>query len=75
MPLYDYRCRQCDKRFEIEHSIYDDPKPTCLDCSGDMIRLISGGVGIAFKGTGFYVNDCSDSSSSQSQEVGSETTT
>ena len=59
MPLYDYKCKQCEKRFEIEHSIYDDPRRSCPECNGEIIRLISGGVGIAFKGSGFYVNDSS----------------
>ena len=65
MPLYDYKCKQCDKRFEIEQSIHDDPKTKCSECDGEIVRLISGGVGISFKGSGFYVNDSSGLSSNE----------
>ena len=30
MPRYDYRCLECEKVFEVEHSIKDDPLEECL---------------------------------------------
>ena len=30
---------------------------SCPECGGEVYRLISGGVGIIFKGNGFYVTD------------------
>jgi predicted nucleic acid-binding Zn ribbon protein len=35
----------------------DDPLTECPECKGEMKRLIGGGMGVIFKGTGFYVND------------------
>jgi predicted nucleic acid-binding Zn ribbon protein len=35
----------------------------CPECGGEVKRLIGGGSGIIFKGTGFYVTDYKKSSS------------
>ena len=64
MPTYDYECRSCGYRFETFQSMSDDPLSTCPDCGKEQLRrLISGGTGIIFKGSGFYVNDSKKSSS------------
>ena len=57
MPTYVYECRTCEKVFEAEQRIVEDPLTDC-DCGaqGSLRRLIQP-VGIAFKGSGFYVND------------------
>lgn len=40
MPLYDYRCQQCQRQFEARHS-FDDPAPPCPACgSSQVMRLI-----------------------------------
>lgn len=35
----------------------DPPKKTCPKCKGRVRRLISGGAGLIFKGSGFYITD------------------
>lgn len=35
MPSYDYRCEQCDTRFEAHHPIAAPPPP-CPDCGGEV---------------------------------------
>ncbi len=58
MPTYDYECRSCSHRFEAFQSIRDDALTTCPECGKEELRrLIGGGTGIIFKGSGFYVND------------------
>ena len=57
MPTYDYKCKKCGNIFEVFQKITDDPVKTCPECGGKVYRLISGGVGIIFKGNGFYVTD------------------
>ena len=57
MPTYDYRCRKCGHRFELFHSIKDNKPKRCPKCGGRADRLISGGAGLLFKGSGFYVTD------------------
>jgi putative FmdB family regulatory protein len=57
MPTYDYACAKCGPRFEQIQRISDPPLKTCPKCRGGLKRLIHGGVGIIFKGSGFYVTD------------------
>lgn len=58
MPTYDYKCNRCNYRFEAFQSIVSEPVKICPRCGGESIeRLISGGVGIIFKGSGFYETD------------------
>lgn len=59
MPTYEYKCEKCGKRFEVFQSMKDEPLQRCEDpdCGGDVSRIISGGGGLLFKGSGFYVTD------------------
>ena len=57
MPTYEYKCLQCGELSEYFQKITDDPKTTCEKCGGDLKKLISGGLGPIFKGTGFYQTD------------------
>ena len=58
MPTYQYRCRDCTTEFEIRQSFSDDPITVCPtdECPG-LLRKVFSGVGISFKGDGFYKND------------------
>lgn len=33
------------------------PRKRCPECAGKVERLISGGAGLLFKGSGFYITD------------------
>ena len=57
MPTYVYRCKQCGKESKHFQSITDEPLRLCPDCGGELLRLLSGGGGVIYKGAGFYVND------------------
>ena len=57
MPTYDYECSQCGRVFEVFQNMSDDPIESCEHCGGPVRRLIGGGLGIIFKGSGFYVTD------------------
>jgi putative FmdB family regulatory protein len=63
MPTYDYECTSCGYTFEVFQSMSDDPLKKCPECGKKVQRLIGGGVGIIFKGSGFYVTDSKKSSS------------
>jgi putative FmdB family regulatory protein len=63
MPTYDYECRQCQHRFELFQSITEDPVKVCPKCGKKSVRrLVGGGLGIIFKGSGFYTTDYKRSS-------------
>ena len=62
MPTYDYECRSCHHKFEAFQSIKDDPIKKCPRCGKAVRRLFGGGMGIIFKGSGFYTTDYKHSS-------------
>ncbi|MDM7925310.1 MAG: zinc ribbon domain-containing protein [bacterium] len=57
MPTYDYICTQCGSRFEAFQSIKAAPKAQCPKCGSPGKRQIGTGIGVIFKGTGFYQTD------------------
>ena len=57
MPTYDYKCKHCNYEFELFQSIKEEPLKTCPRCGKSVRRLIGGGIGIIFKGSGFYTTD------------------
>ena len=59
MPNYDYECPKCGHEFETYQPITDDPLTKCPQkgCRGKVQRLIGGGGGLLFKGSGFYITD------------------
>jgi putative FmdB family regulatory protein len=57
MPTYEYECRSCSHTFEAFQTMSEAPLSDCPSCGGAVRRLIGGGTGIIFKGSGFYVND------------------
>ena len=62
MPTYEYECRSCKYRFEEFQSITDEPIKKCPRCGKAVRRLFGGGMGIIFKGSGFYTTDYKRSS-------------
>ena len=57
MPTYDYVCTKCGHSFEAFQRMSDKPLTRCPECKGTLRRLIGGGMGIFFKGSGFYTTD------------------
>jgi len=57
MPTYEYECTGCGLVFEEERPITAPARQRCPKCRHKVRRLISGGTGILFKGSGFYVTD------------------
>ena len=62
MPTYEYECKSCSYHFEAFQSIKDEPLKKCPQCGKSVRRLINGGSGIIFKGSGFYITDKGNSS-------------
>ena len=58
MPTYDYECAKCGHTFDAFQNMSDDPLKKCPECGQKSLkRLIGGGLGVIFKGSGFYVTD------------------
>ncbi|MDC7225107.1 MAG: zinc ribbon domain-containing protein, partial [Spirochaetales bacterium] len=57
-------CKECGYTFEKFQSMTEDSLTTCPNCEKESLRrLIGGGMGVIFKGSGFYVNDAKGKSS------------
>ena len=56
MPTYEYRCPN-GHQFEKLQKMSDKGRTKCPTCGKVAERMISGGAGLVFKGTGFYITD------------------
>ena len=56
MPLYEYQCDACGRRFELIRKFSDPPVTNCPTCDGTVQKLLSSPA-IQFKGTGWYITD------------------
>jgi putative FmdB family regulatory protein len=65
MPTYEYVCKKCGYEFELSRSMSAKPLQICPKelCAqkkwgrGRVTKKISGGAGLLFKGSGFYITD------------------
>ncbi len=65
MPTYAYKCKRCEYEFEEFQSIKADSLTMCPSCNtSSLSRMIGGGSGLIFKGSGFYLTDYKKSNSS-----------
>ena len=64
MPTYEYVCQKCGHEFEVVHSMSAGLKTCRADVCGQkkwgrgkVVKKISAGAGLLFKGSGFYITD------------------
>ncbi len=60
MPIYEYKCDQCDHRLEMLQKINDDPEKICPECGEEGLRKLISAVAFKLKGTGWYETDFKD---------------
>ncbi len=75
MPTYEYRCRSCDSRFEIQQSFAEDSLTSCPSAASEQspatclapgegeVQKVFSAPSISFKGDGFYKTDSRSSAS------------
>jgi putative FmdB family regulatory protein len=56
MPTYEYQCPE-GHGFELFQKMSEKPRAKCPECGKPAMRKISGGAGLVFKGSGFYITD------------------
>ena len=56
MPIYEYRCQDCNHEFERMQKFSDLPIAVCPTCDGSVQKLISRSA-FHLKGSGWYVTD------------------
>jgi putative FmdB family regulatory protein len=68
MPVYEYKCRDCKKEFEVMQRITAEPLTKCEACSGTLDKLISQSA-FVLKGTGWYQTDFADKKPPSTESV------
>jgi putative FmdB family regulatory protein len=69
MPIYEYRCEACGRRFEKLQKLSDPPCKKCPTCGGALRKVICSPA-IQFKGTGFYITDYAKKSAPEPERKG-----
>ena len=69
MPIYEYLCEQCGKRFEVLQRLSDAPLTVCDACGGSLRKLVSA-PSFQFKGSGWYVTDYAKGDKSAASAAG-----
>jgi len=72
MPIHEYKCQSCGKVHEILLFPNEKEPTKCSVCGGSLVKLMSSGVGLVFKGSGFYVTDYAKKEEKKKDERGEE---
>ncbi len=61
MPIYEYKCKACEHKFDKLQRINDPALTDCPDCGkSELVKLVSA-AGFRLKGTGWYETDFKNS--------------
>lgn len=69
MPIYEYRCEECEQVFEEWQTNFEEREVPCPVCGGSSKRLISN-TSFVLKGSGWYVTDFRDGGSATANSTG-----
>ena len=67
MPIYEYKCLDCNSHIEKMQKVSDEPLIVCENCGGKLEKQWSLS-GFQFKGEGWYVTDYSGKTKEKSSE-------
>ena len=59
MPLYEYQCEACKRRFEVIRKFSDPELQVCTLCGKGPVQRQMSSPAIQFKGSGWYITDYS----------------
>ncbi|MBV1907893.1 MAG: zinc ribbon domain-containing protein [Kangiellaceae bacterium] len=57
MPIYEYRCKECNHRLEKLQKMSDDPLKDCPACEKPELSKLVSASSFKLKGTGWYETD------------------
>jgi len=57
MPLYEFQCDACGKRFEVIQKFSDPDAAVCRHCGKGPVHRLLSSPAIQFKGSGWYITD------------------
>jgi putative FmdB family regulatory protein len=68
MPLYEYQCDACGKRFEKIQKFSDPAPDACAHCGKGPVHRQLSSPAIQFKGSGWYITDYAQKGKSDKSE-------
>jgi len=71
VPIYEYKCQDCEEQLEALQQVSEPPLTTCPECGGSLKKLVSAPA-FQFKGSGWYVTDYAGKSGGAPSEKGSD---
>ena len=57
MPIYDYKCSNCEHQIEVIQKISEKPKVTCPECNKKTLKKLISAPSFRLKGGGWYETD------------------
>ena len=57
MPIYDYKCSNCEHQIEVIQKINDEPMIVCPECSKRSLKKLVSAPSFRLKGGGWYETD------------------
>ena len=57
MPIYDYKCSDCEHQIEVIQKISDKPRVTCPKCNKKTLKNLISAPSFRLKGSGWYETD------------------
>ncbi|MDA7796833.1 zinc ribbon domain-containing protein [Gammaproteobacteria bacterium] len=57
MPIYEYKCSNCEHQFELIQKFSDQPAEICPECSQKSIQKLVSAPSFRLKGGGWYETD------------------
>ena len=57
MPIYEYRCKECEHEVEALQKLSDPPLVDCPACGKPALQKRVSAAGFQLKGSGWYVTD------------------
>jgi putative FmdB family regulatory protein len=70
MPLYEYRCQACQRRFEVIRKFSDPELDVCALCGKGPVHRQLSSPAIQFKGSGWYITDYSQKGKTGGESTG-----
>jgi putative FmdB family regulatory protein len=68
LPTYEYKCTRCGELTSEFKPMSAPRRQRCPLCRSKVELQISGGLGVLFKGDGFYINDSRKANRSRPKE-------
>jgi putative FmdB family regulatory protein len=73
VPLYEYQCDACGRRFEVIQKFSDAPVDVCRECGKGPVHRLLSSPAIQFKGSGWYITDYAKKGAGDSSTSGGKT--